>query len=65
MLKNWYAICDNDWLFEKKIKSELQLLLYVSKSDLGIFINIFLLLIIFLPDKLIVSNCSVLWITIL
>ncbi len=30
MLKNWYAICDNDWLFEKKIKSELQLLLYIS-----------------------------------
>ena len=30
MLKNWYAICDNDWIFNKKIKSELPLLLYIS-----------------------------------
>ena len=30
MLKNWYAICDNDWIFNKKIKSELSLLLYIS-----------------------------------
>ncbi len=30
MLKNWYAICDNDWIFDNKIKSELPLLLYIS-----------------------------------
>jgi hypothetical protein len=30
MLKNGYAICDNDWIFDKRIKSELPLLLYIS-----------------------------------
>lgn len=30
MFENWYAICDNDWLFDKRIKNELNLLLYIS-----------------------------------
>ena len=30
MLKNWYAICDNDWVFDDRIKADLQLLLYIS-----------------------------------
>lgn len=29
-MQNWYAICLNEWIFDKRIKNELNLLLYIS-----------------------------------